>query len=568
MLATKKLQKVFIALFFTYFFFGMHIVLATPGGYGLYLAPNVIGWMFISIFVSLGFFAISKAKSIFFYKDFKLLLLVLVLLLFPILFSQQFKLNGITKLIAVFGAGLFFFSLFQFRFTAKQRKILLTVLYIGIGIEVLIGMCQFFILSLFDINIVGYTPIYGRPYGSFTQPNVMSSFVNTGIAISFYFVAKGFCESLTKKTVMLIFILFSSILIVLLQSKTGYLTLLLVLIFFIPAVIKAKHAFIMPMLSVLAGGGLGVLSQVYLANNDIKDNIYSDQGVRSNIYVTAVKMSLDGPLEGYGYGNFERKYREYHIEQMLGDETLPPPLENLEHPHNEILLWIIEGGLFAFFAIMVFVLFILKVYIKQRGLSMRFMFLALISPILIHSQLEYPFSHSIVHLVTFLILTWYFINEILEEDKITSKLEHCENIHVENTLSVRAFGWCFSFAVVPFMLTTLHTAYLMEQFKISNNQKTEFISAIINPYAWQPYYEQVIYTQGLVNGYKNRNAKALERYINWGQEFVMHTPRESIYKNMLGAIRTLKKTNNWENEKLERLLYNEYNRMYNFGLPQ
>lgn len=565
MLSTNNLQKTFITIFTLYLLIGMHIVLPTPGGYGLYLAPNIIGWIFIALLISFGLLLAVKYKQFIVYKDMGFILIALSLLLLPILFDSRYSSIAIPRMLALLGGCLLFFSLYQCQFTNKQRKMLLAILYVGIYIEVFIGVIQFYILNAFDIQVLGYTPIYGRPYGSFTQPNVMSSFINTGFALSLYFIAKDYCRTTLSKASVLFFIFSSTVLIVLLQSKTGYLTFCMVLPFFVPSAIRSFGKFKTSTLLIVVGIAVGMFSQLYVAKNVIKENIASDQGVRTTIYSVGARMVINSPLKGHGYGSFEKTYREFHIKLMQKDKSLEPPLVDLEHPHNEVLLWVIEGGLIAFIGVLVFVAFIFRLIKKQKGWHNRFFFIAILLPLLLHSQLEYPFSHSIVHFVMLIVLLWFFSYSKVEKtisEEGSSEFNSFKAWNITNTLSVRVFAWSLSLVIIPFMLTTMHTAYLMEQYKRSGNQNTDYITAIVNPLAWQHYYEMVIYTQGLMNGYKNRNPQALHRYIDWGAEFVKHTPRAVIYNNMLAAIITLTKTGGWSDTELENSLKADFERLY------
>ena len=45
---------------------GMHFNMEHVGGYGLYLPFNIIGWMFVSLLIGLGFWKIGKTGKIIF----------------------------------------------------------------------------------------------------------------------------------------------------------------------------------------------------------------------------------------------------------------------------------------------------------------------------------------------------------------------------------------------------------------------------------------------------------------------------------------------------------------------
>ena len=74
---------------------------------------------------------------------------------------------------------------------------------------------------------------------------------------------------------------------------------------------------------------------------------------------------------------------------------------NIDHPHNEVFLWVIEFGLVALVAF----LFLLaaRIYlVRKRQIDIQILLLA--SPIILHSLLELPMYHSAPHFLLFLSL--------------------------------------------------------------------------------------------------------------------------------------------------------------------
>ncbi len=83
----------------------------------------------------------------------------------------------------------------------------------------------------------------------------------------------------------------------------------------------------------------------FLNSVDRGDKLYSDKGVRTDIIWVSANLFSQNPIQGVGYGNFEKKYRLHHLSLLDSDiDWLDKPLEKLDHPHNEFLIWIVEGG--------------------------------------------------------------------------------------------------------------------------------------------------------------------------------------------------------------------------------
>jgi hypothetical protein len=80
--------------------------------------------------------------------------------------------------------------------------------------------------------------------------------------------------------------------------------------------------------------------------------------------------------------------------------------------------------------------------------------------------------------------------------------------------------------------------------------------------AWTDYINMSLVTQGLFNGYERKDPQALKRYVDWGYEFVQHTPRKHIYQNMIMAIQTLEANNVAVDQQLKRDINADAIRLY------
>ena len=535
------LQKTVVFSLITYYLVGMHFVLPTPGGAGLYLAPNIITWIFVALVITCGLLNSVKNKVVILNRTFYIFIFAFSCLMLPLFYGGELVTFAIPRLFGLAGGILLFLALMQCRFSERTRFLLLFILLVGVMIEAGIGLIQYYILSYFKIDILGYTPVnYGRPYGSFTQPNVMSTFMVTGVALSLFLKTKliHFNFQNTVKASIQILLFCCPLLIVVLQSKTGYFALIIVILCFTPLFVKSFAKFKQPLLLILFGLSVGTASLNFFQSAAVKDNIYSDKGVRTNIYKVSARMMLEKPISGFGYGSFERSYREFHLNEMRMDHSLPMPLGELGHPHNEIFLWGIEGGLVALVGLGFFAFAVIRLFIN-KNMGNNLTMLAIIIPILLHSQLEYPFYHSAVIWVYFIVFIW-FANEDFYSQNSSEVFEQQLGNYFSRFVTVFAIG--LSCIAIPFMLTTIHTSILMERYKISQYADASHLVKIINPIAWQQHYEMILYLKVLKDGYKNKDSQALQRYIQWGREFVKQKPRIGIYKNMLTAIKTLKST--------------------------
>ncbi len=169
-------------------------------------------------------------------------------LLTPVFYSFEFTDHAIPRLLALIGGLLLLFCLYQFPVKESDKYQLLIVILIAVSLESSLGLLQYFFFA--EGFWGGYKVGVSRPHGVFLQPNVMASFMATGLAIAL-FISTRF--TLVKSRVatplkgLIYFTLFStSFLLVILQSRTGHLSALLVLALIFPYLYKKKQQTISP----------------------------------------------------------------------------------------------------------------------------------------------------------------------------------------------------------------------------------------------------------------------------------------------------------------------------------
>lgn len=146
--------------------------------------------------------------------------------------------------------------------------------------------------------------------------------------------------------------------------------------------------------------GLGLDSRAGLIGRELSNS------ARLTMLHDVGAMILAKPLLGWGYGGFEYSFAHFRLQEMPWREVL----EVAGHPHNEILLWWVEGGLPALAGIVIVLvagaLLLKRAWQRDReqpGGARVGLFLVLL-PMLVHTQLEYPFYLSAPHWLAFLLL--------------------------------------------------------------------------------------------------------------------------------------------------------------------
>lgn len=512
----------------------MHIILDTPGGTGLYLSFNIIAWLFVVILIAIALWQLTLNKKIVYSKMLIWLSIGCLCLFVPAFYSFEFTDHAIPRLLALIGGLLLLFCLYQFPVKQSDKYQLLILILVAVALESCLGLAQYF---LFEEGFWGgYKIGISRPHGVFLQPNVMASFMATGLAIAL-FISTKLALITSRFSIplkgLIYFVLFStSFLLVVLQSRTGHLSALLVLILIFPYLYQKSRQQLTSNIAIITLAV--VISLLSFDDSNVAkrgDGNYQAIGSRSVIYEVSIDMLKAKPLIGYGYGSFERNFIDHFNQYAITHPDVGNTIQRLSHPHNELLFWVIEGGIIALLAFMLFTTAYITTWLsvsRRKALAL----FALLLPILLHSQLEFPFYSSVSHFLIFILILW-----LTDTENSKNRL----SINCNNTLLIRFIALLIPAIFIPFLATSLHTANILVDHEKNGYQSIGKLSDIINPIAWQNRLDTAVYAHILVSGLTERDSEKLELYIVWGLQRIKYMPRESIYANLLLALSILNK---------------------------
>ncbi|GHA04862.1 PglL family O-oligosaccharyltransferase [Oceanisphaera arctica] len=508
---------------------GMHYFMHNPGGSGFYLPFNMVGWIFISLMTGLGLWQMTLNRSVSYSRFHLWCWLVLLLLLVPLLYPNRgFADHALPRLAGLAGGLLFYFALLQCRLNETARYRLLYLLLAAISLEALLGLIQYYLLT--PGNLIGYNTDTNRPYGIFQQPNVMASFMATGLMLACYLGLADKRRLPVIRQLWLGAVLFSvPLLLVVLQSRVGLLGGVIGLLLLLPLAWQTDRKRLLIGLGLVLAGIVAALYSQSL-NEGVQRGVeaLANPGYRKGYWQQGLAMIQASPLFGFGYGDFERQFMEFYNASRVAEGLLPPMEPNLDHPHNELLYWGIEGGLLPVLAIVSVALALVRLLFKapwRHALALA----ALVWPIALHSQTEYPFYHSLAHWITLLVLLYW----------IDTRLEALHSQPYRPWLLARFAALLIPALVVPFMLTGLQTARVVTQYERGGGKEPELLLSASNPLAWLTRLEFNAMSLRLAVGSAQQNTEELQAYVDWGQQFVLHTPRANIYYNMALALNRL-----------------------------
>lgn len=529
-----KVSFSFWGICFFYLLLGMHFFMHNPGGAGLYLPFNAWGWIFASLVIGLGLWRVTLQQRLVFSSLQGWLWLGGLLLLLPMAYPGfELKDYAIPRLLGLFAGLLFLFCLYQWQLARASRDRLLYLLLGAVAIEALLGLVQYYLLV--PGNWIGYDTHANRPYGIFQQPNVMASFMATGLVLASWLELRG-NPHVWLRGLRYGVILTTSLLLVVLQSRVGQLGGLLALLLLVPEL--RRHRLLVQVLGLVAlGVGLGIASQYGISGVKRGLEAYQSGGMRSIYWPYAAKLIAQSPWVGWGYGSFETTFLHHY----MADKALNPAMVqieyNLDHPHNEFLYWAVEGGIAPMLGMLLMGAALLW-RASRAGWRKGTALLALVTPILLHTQTEYPLYHAIALWWALLMLVYVLDAEVEEELLEAGRASWREHVY-RPWLLLRFTAIAIPLLVVPFMLTALHTAWVVTKYERGGYKEPTLLLDVINPMAWLTRVEFDVNSVRLTVGLQSNNKAELEAYLEWGQAFVRHTPRANIYANMVIALDAL-----------------------------
>ncbi|WP_166371698.1 PglL family O-oligosaccharyltransferase [Psychromonas sp. SA13A] len=505
----QKLTRTFFISFTLLMGFGAHYFQHNQGGSGLELAVNNVVWIFFSLLIGLGLWKISAQQKIIYSKYTAIIFIALGLFFVPVFYPNNVLADqSYTRLLGLFAGILLFLSLQQFNFTRQQvEKILLLVVLAGL-IQACYSLMQDYLLSA--DNYFGYNVGYGRPYGIFQQPNVLASFMATTLILSGYLL-----QRIDNKKLH-IFLLLTAMLniwvITVAMSRTGYLGTAIALVLIAPWAWQTnKKRLGLFVLAIILGTGFASMKGDALGARNIE--VMKEGGARVQMYQNSWDMIKEKPLLGYGYGSFEKSYLVTTAEKVKNGQSKPESAV-LTHPHNDLLFWAIEGGVAPILGILLLV-FTFILLLCSFKLNKALALLALVVPIAVHTQTEYPLYHSALHWLVLIVLVFYvdYESETTHQKRFTP------------TFFLRVTGTLIPLFTAIFMVTNLFTIAKITAFERSQNPDIRILMHIVNPLVFDTNFTFHLYNFRLNGAIQSGNEAEIKQIINELETTVYRSPK-------------------------------------------
>ncbi|BBM63656.1 ligase [Vibrio alfacsensis] len=518
-----------------------------PGGSGLALSFNASTWIAFSFALGIGCYQLATNRVLRYSKLTIALFASCMIMTIPIFYPNANTALAANKLIGLWSGMLFFVVLQQFHFSNKHRQRLLWFIVLAVVIEAIFGLVQY--LYLQPGNVFGYNTEANRPYGIFQQPNVMASFLATGLVIASYLLARQpykYSHKLSDVYLLYAVPVLTIPLIVALASRTGWLASIIAVLLIIPYMYRyaTKGRFLRWVASLVSGLLLSV-TIMHIAFPDgggLASEKVNMESARAYTFPQALDMVIEKPFTGYGYGKFESEYMLYTARQHALNEHYPAGLPSMDHPHNELLYWGVEGGLLPILGIMLAMAIVLH-RISQAKRGTRLALLALFIPIILHSQLEYPFYHSFVHWIIFIILLYWV-------DQRVSRYHQAPFSKVTKSL-LRVCSLIIPAVISFYMISALHTNYILMKFETTRPTNPEILNRVTNPVVWKDRFDWDVYSTFLNIGLYKQDPSLIQPYIDWSLAIIKDKPRPAFYNNLILAYQGLNDSSKAEQIRAE-----------------
>ncbi|MFC3946965.1 PglL family O-oligosaccharyltransferase [Serratia entomophila] len=463
----------------------------------------------------------------------KLCVVALTLLAIPLFYTRpEWREAALWRWGGLFGGLIFYFSWLQTNFSKRARYWLFGIIVLAVTIQALMALLQMFNLG----HWLPYPVVGGRPYGVFQQVNLLASFAATVLAlVLMLFLLPDFQlrvaghEKWRRVLLCLLLAVFPALL-VWLQSRIGWLGGgVVALLFMVTYARKYPWGSVVAALMMLCGAlaGIAVLGWSEQVNAVSHAGSDSARGIMLN---GTLAMIMEKPLAGWGYGGFEYSFQ--HFRAALGESTLGVGVA--VHPHNEILLWWVEGGGAGLLG-MLLLLFAggrlaVKAWLQHRQRTappnqggMLALCFALL-PMALHTQTEYPFYLSALHWAVFLLLL------AMLDQGVTPADERSE-------LSGRTAGILLpvcSLLTLAAMLLGLQGSIVLTHAERNNFADMRDVVAMPSAVSWlqseRREFDQQVYALLLFN--QTQDESLLSGYTQWAQDYLKKHIDRNVYATL------------------------------------
>lgn len=498
-IAPLPAQKLLLGISLFFWCGAMHLYWPNNGGSGLSLPLNITSWIYAVVLAASVLMLVPRQRWRITVPAAGFTVGAFILTLLCLLTPDVWQAEALLVAGALLGGVSVYLVTLQIPLTANTLTALLALLWGACVIE-----CLAFVYQYWHLPGVEYWEFAWRrgtrPYGIFQQVNLIASFTACGVLLSaplFLRLHRGYRIAIGIGLVMMGFVLHES------QSQTGYLSLVIGEVLLL-AVFPAQRRTLLLLLPLALGVAIGATARHFLSVVTV-DHLTTSQ-VRWTVLKTSLALFAERPWMGWGVGSFAAVFLE---------RAGPLGLGSISHPHNELVLWLVEGGLVGLAGALCFIAGGLWLWL--HGNCWRRACLVAALPVVIHMLTEYPVRQSTPHWLLLILLL-----RCADSERTGIRLA------LTSTSLIRAAGFISLLTVAPLLLLTLHT---QQQLTLAERQSTQWHLAEPLPVGgWllTSRYRFDVQMGYLQRYQRSRDARWLEEVRRWAPDYVRVHPDPNV----------------------------------------
>ncbi|MEH4263170.1 O-antigen ligase family protein [Klebsiella aerogenes] len=386
-IAPLPAQKVLLVV--SLFFWGgaMHLYWPNNGGSGLSLPLNITAWIYAVVLAASALMLVPRQRWRITIPAAGFTMGALILTLLCLLTPEVWRSEALLVAGALLGGVLVYLATLQIPLTTNTLTVLLALLWGACVLECLAFTYQYWHWP--GVNYWEFAWRRGtRPYGIFQQVNLMASFTACGVLLSallFLRLRGGYRIIIGIALVIMGFVLHES------QSQTGYLSVAVGEVLLLAVFPAQRRTLLLLLLPLAIGMNAGAFARHFLSVVTI--NHLTTSQVRWTVLKASLALFAERPWTGWGVGSFAAVFLE---------RAGPLGLSSISHPHNELALWLVEGGLIGLLGALCFMASGLWLWLYGNRWHRACLVAAL--PVVIHMLTEYPVRQSTPHWLLLILL--------------------------------------------------------------------------------------------------------------------------------------------------------------------
>ena len=503
------------------------------GGEGMSISHNITVWVAAVFVISAASLIMLNSKQFSYPSTWMAMAaLPISMIILGFIIDSFLPEQWFFRQLYILGGFLFLIALFQFRFTNRDIEKAILILLISGIIHGLYGVSQILYPNILPLII---TPSQGTPYSVFQQINLHASFQTTILILGLYLLSRPITLKPSPALVLILLssIFLSSLIVTYSGSRTGFLAavfgILLLSLCNWRSFLSRKALSIATLITITAALTIGYqgLQRSFEKFDDLTEEAsLGGSNSRIHIYKISYELLKQKPVSGHGIGSFQKVWHDHKVNYLKRFPEANLPSQRLSHPHNELIFWLIEGGLIAIAGILISITAVTYIAFScgwRRGGS----YIAMLTPIGLHTQVELPFYISAIPWLLLLFIVYL----ILRHKTRTKPL-------VLSRAADLTAGYTTVFLCVGVTFILLHTIQ-------ANNSLVRFLKggmkepAILQPALNNPFFsdqaEIHIMRMLLFRELSTQQRSFTPKFILWASEYIKYTPIPQLYIDLSHA---------------------------------